>query len=149
MLFSIFRGHSVLACILLCRVAFVLAFFPTPFRENLVGRGGVSHETQTEEVFKNLALQYFPFLSDLTLPMINARDTIKQANAGVDKNQHDSALHFDGENFAGGQTRLSTLFTQVVDALVASDADTARMTLGQALHTIQDFYSHRYVSEMI
>jgi hypothetical protein len=125
------------------------AFFPTDFRENIVGNGGVSHIKQTERVWKELALHnYFPFIKPedgLTKPMETAMKIVTDANAGVDDNQHESALHFDGESFIDGQIRLSTLRKAVKDSLTAKDATNARKSLGAALHTLQDFYAHRFV----
>lgn len=127
-------------------VPHVSAFFPTDFRENIVGNGGVSHVKQTEDVFNDLALnKYFKFLKGLTPSMIEARKTITKANEAVDDNQHDSELHFDGENFVGGQQRLTKLKTDVITALGKNDATLARNSLGAALHTVQDFYAHRSV----
>jgi von Willebrand factor A domain-containing protein 7 len=123
----------------------VHAFFPTDWRENAVGNGGVSHMKQTEVVWKSVALtKYFPFLKgDFSLAMQAALKTVSDANAAVDDNQHDSELHFDGENFIGGQVRLTNQRGKVTQALAKRDATTARKELGAALHTLQDFYAHR------
>jgi hypothetical protein len=128
------------------------AFFPTKVREGLFGNGGVSHEQQTEDVFESLAKKYFPEFTNtliaqygkpLTKKMTAARDAISKANVEVDKDQNHSDKHFDGENFVGGQSRLLDLKGKVVAKLKANDVKGARENLGQALHTLQDFYSHR------
>jgi von Willebrand factor A domain-containing protein 7 len=126
-----------------------LAFFPVPWRERLVGNFGVDHQTQTNEVYELLAKQYFPDITSLSKNMKKARDTWAEANAEVDKDQHASAKHFDGENFAGGQARLTDLFGKTIAALQAEKAQDGRVLLGQALHTIQDFYSHRSVRPLV
>ncbi len=126
----------------------VHGFFPTTWKETLVGSGGVSHQQQTEQVFQTLATKYFPTIEKLTDTMIKARDTICKANAAVDDDQDHSALHFDGENFEGGQARLTTLKQQVLELLGKDQAVEARTALGGALHTVQDFYSHTNWVEM-
>jgi von Willebrand factor A domain-containing protein 7 len=144
------QAHYFLGWLLLFSQA--SAFFPTKVREGLVGNSGVSHEQQTEDVFELLAQKYFPEFTNaliaqygkpLTKKMIAARDDIAKANIEVDKDQNHSEKHFDGENFVGGQSRLLDLKGQVVSKLQGNDAAGARESLGQALHTLQDFYSHR------
>lgn len=119
----------------------VNAFFPTQWMEDWGGKGGVSHVTQTNQAFEQLAAVYFS-RAGLTDAMKRARDDISEANAEVDNDQTSSALHFDGENFEGGQNRLVNLKIEVVDALKANKPDAARKSLGGALHTLQDFYAH-------
>lgn len=120
-----------------------LAFFPWDYREYLFGNGGVSHETQTRDVYNTLLYRYFPEIEELSNNMKRARKTWMNANAEVDGDQHTSAKHFDGENFEGAQTLLATLSDGIVSSLQAKNAQDAREKLGQALHTVQDFYSHR------
>ncbi|KAA2261578.1 VWA domain-containing protein [Solihabitans fulvus] len=74
--------------------------------------------------------------------MTKAMNQIADANAEVDNDQTHSALHFDGENFAGGQSRVVGLFANVVADLKGENAAQARTDFGGALHTIQDFYAH-------
>jgi von Willebrand factor A domain-containing protein 7 len=134
------------------------AFMPWDWRENLVGKHGTSHEKMTRDAFKIMADKYWPTIPDLTVGMIQARDTIANANGNVDGDQKHSAKHFDGENFDGGQYVLTgnpvapqsvpldasdiNLFQQILDALDMGSAEDARTALGKALHTIQDFYAH-------
>lgn len=117
-------------------------FFPSDWREAAFGNFGVSHEEQTRRAFDQKAAEYFPSITHLTTNMIKARTTIAEANMAVDEDQDHSALHFDGENFEGGQTRLVQLKKECIAALQAGDADTARKSLGGALHSLQDFYAH-------
>jgi von Willebrand factor A domain-containing protein 7 len=151
----IFNSFTIMLGVPLWKILFsvlilvlqVHAFFPVDWRENLVGNGGISHVKQTETVWKSVALnKYFPFLKgDFSLAMQAAMKTVADANADVDDNQHDSELHFDGENFIGGQVRLTNQRVKVIQALSQKDATTARKELGAALHTLQDFYAHRQV----
>jgi hypothetical protein len=50
--------------------------------------------------------------------------------------------HFDGESFVAGKERLITLTADIKSRLAAGDGEGARRSLGHALHSIQDFYSH-------
>ena len=68
-----------------------------------------------------------------------ARDAIADADAAVDDDQHTANKHFDGESFAAGQGRLLILRQNVVASLNNNDANGARLNLGQALHTLQNF----------
>lgn len=120
-----------------------LAFFPSDYREFLFGNGGVSHATQTRNVYNPLLYRYFPEVEELSNNMKKARKTWMDANAEVDSGQHTSAKHFDGENFEGAQALLATLSDGTVSDLQAKNAQGAREQLGQALHTVQDFCSHR------
>jgi hypothetical protein len=80
--------------------------------------------------------------------MVNARDAISQANADVDDNQTQSALHCDGENLDEAQSRLQTFHAEVIAALNDNNAGGAREALGSALRTVQDFYAHSNWVEM-
>ncbi|KAK0719161.1 hypothetical protein B0H67DRAFT_442029, partial [Lasiosphaeris hirsuta] len=125
------------------------AFFPSEFREYVGGRGGTSHQGMTRDVINDIMIgpdTYFPGeATRLTTYMIAAREEITDANMQVDDDEaHDSAAHFDGENFPGGQARLSDSTAKIKAALSSSPLDVklARSELGSALHTLQDFYSH-------
>lgn len=72
----------------------------------------------------------------------DAPASIIAANAAVDDDQTHAAPHFDGESFPEGQARILTLRADVVADLNAGDVAGARTSLGSALHTVQDFYSH-------
>jgi hypothetical protein len=52
--------------------------------------------------------------------------------------------HFTNESFAASSARLKNLKSQIVANVKADppDGDEARKLLGQALHTLQDFYAH-------
>src|SRR2546428_6449814 len=50
--------------------------------------------------------------------------------------------HFDAESFSAGQLLILSDSQNIISALNNNNAGGARTALGQALHTIQDFYSH-------
>lgn len=91
---------------------------------------------------KSLADEFFG-ISTLTKSMKDAIDETVEANAAVDENQINGFWHFDGESFENGRNRLVQLKSQIISQLQAStDGSAARRSLGAALHTLQDFYSH-------
>jgi von Willebrand factor A domain-containing protein 7 len=105
------------------------------------GLGSNTHESITKASVEALDKEFFS-VSKLTRTMNDALDDIVTANENVDHDQFQSALHFDGENFAGGQARLIDLFNSTLADIRAKNARAARGHLGAALHTIQDFYAH-------
>lgn len=107
----------------------------------LVAFGSTSHMKMTEQAITQLDSEIFG-ITDLTKSMKKAIEQIAEANAAVDEDQFSSAKHFDGENFAGGQSFILSNRQQLIAAIQQDSAGTARHHLGQALHTIQDFYSH-------
>jgi hypothetical protein len=113
------------------------AFPPT----NAWALGGYSHESITQHVMTDLAAEFFKATRS-TRSMWDARKEVVEANAAVDDDQEHSALHFDGENFEGGQLRLQRLRSLTAQRLRADQPAKAREALGQALHTLQDFYTH-------
>lgn len=117
------------------------AFFPTTLR-TVGGLFGKSHTKITSDAIEDLDLEFFG-ITDLTKPMKKAIEEISDANAEVDDDAPKSAPHhFDGESLPEGQNRLVTLLQSVKTALNNDDVAGARSSLGQALHTLQDFYSH-------
>nr|OQO15811.1 hypothetical protein B0A51_16955 [Rachicladosporium sp. CCFEE 5018] len=116
-------------------------FIPT-VGYSVYGFLGTSHTSITKQAIEALDLQYFP-IKTLTNSMRRARDEIAAANAQVDEfDAHNAPSHFDGESFPAGQDRLSALRLETKLGLAAGDATRGRRALGQALHTLQDFYSH-------
>jgi hypothetical protein len=76
-----------------------------------------------------------------------AIEEVMKANQDTDlcaNCQFHSEFHFDGENFKGGSQRLVDLKNQILKDLSGSSPNgaKAREHLGQALHTLQDFYAH-------
>ena len=105
--------------------------------------GGMSHVEMTERAFEDRAAAYFPLISPITRKMIKARDEVADANADVDDNQEDAHWHCDGESFNTARDRITTLKGQAIQALQGlNNAALARHRIGEALHTIQDFYAH-------
>src|SRR6266566_3370436 len=120
--------------------ATVDAFFPTNGRTG----GGVlghSHERITTDALEALDGTLLGAAAP-TASMRAANETIVDGNIHVDDDQLHSALHFDGENFVEGQARLLGLKEIVIASVQQNDAQAAREELGQALHSIQDFYAH-------
>jgi hypothetical protein len=131
-------GIAALACGIVAGRA--EAFFPTNYR-TLGGLQGHSHEAITTEALEALDADFFE-AAQPTDSMRAANDAIVSGNVHVDDDQLHSALHFDGENFFAGQGRLVAIKTIVVASIQANDVQGARTELGQALHTLQDFYAH-------
>ncbi len=113
------------------------AFPPSPW----LALGYSSHASITDDVITRLDREFFA-VADTSRTMRKAIEEIVDANKAVDDDQFQSAKHFDGENFAGGQNRVVELRAQVIAGVQADDASSARIALGSALHGIQDFYSH-------
>jgi hypothetical protein len=122
----------------------VYAFAPKNFWHGIQVPGG-THQSITEAVITDFDHSQF---GSFTLGMEGAMAEIVEANAAVDLDQTKSELHFDGENFEGGQDRVLSLRVRCIAALTEGADTEARSLLGQALHTIQDFYSHSSWVEM-
>ncbi len=116
------------------------AFFPTNAR---TGQGieGHSHENITTDAMEALDRELLGVQAP-SAPMRATNEAIVEGNVHVDDDQTHSALHFDGENFVAGQGRILGLKEAVIASIQQDDAQGAREELGQALHSIQDFYAH-------
>ena len=107
-----------------------------------------THYAMTREAIEQLDRTYFNLLptQPLTQNMETAITDIASSNSNVDSPFGDqflkSASHFDGENFPGSMRRLRDYKAQVINLINVDDIKQARHFLGQALHTLQDFYSH-------
>src|SRR4029079_8800525 len=99
------------------------------------------HQSITTDAIKEIDAEFFG-ITKLTKPMKKAIEQIADADAEVDQDQVTSAKHFDGESLPEGQARVVALLSDLQTALASNNAAGARSKLGQALHTIQDFYSH-------
>jgi hypothetical protein len=95
----------------------------------------------TKQAMTELGAEFFG-TPHQTRAMRSAIAETSKANAEVDDDQTNGFKHFDGESFTPGKQRLVTLFDGVLLSLRAGDAQGGRRQLGQALHTLQDFYSH-------
>lgn len=103
---------------------------------------GVTHQDITEQALESLAREYFG-TSGQTKSMKLAVEDVWKANSQIDfAHEAESGRHFDGENFGRGRQFLMDLKYGVVSRLREEDGKTARILLGRALHTLQDFYSH-------
>ena len=113
-------------------------------------RSSKTHEAITKAGLVFVAQEFFGISRlNTTQEMRRANNEISRANARVDLPEilggdqfNKSASHFDGENFPGSMSRIVDYKFKVRDNLNANDVKQARFFLGQALHTIQDFYSH-------
>ena len=75
---------------------------------------------------------------------INAISDIQSANVEMDSFPLNGTadVHFDGEQFLQGYTRLIKLRQELITSLLKGDKlQHARNLAGKALHTLQDFYS--------
>jgi hypothetical protein len=117
------------------------AFCPTNGIKCAFGGVGQTHKDITVGSIKELDQEFFS-TSMLTKGMKKAIEEMANANGLVDKDQHTAAKHFDGETFAAGHDRLVSLLNGTISALQSENVGDARSQLGQALHTVQDFYSH-------
>ena len=127
-----------------------LAFMPDNKTANDLEAGGSStHESITFDVINKYDEKLFRLgTKPLTENMKDARDEIIKAVRGVDSlfgsEFLTSSAHFDGEDFAKSQKRLTDFKLKVKELMMAKNPNVkdAREYLGRALHTLQDFYSH-------
>lgn len=136
--------HGItLACFTLAAVAAVFSSSPaTAFAPGGYAffPGAKTHVEVTEDAL--LTIYGEIGVVKITKSMKEARKQMTDANREVDQDQVSSAKHVDGENLSGAQTRINDLLEQVVVKVKANDTSGARSSLGSALHTVQDFYSH-------
>lgn len=102
--------------------------------------GSKTHVEITEEALQTVYTS--AGLTTVTNSMKAARKEFTDADKGVDNDQYSSAKHFDGENFADGQARINNLLGKAVLEVQSGNFSGARTSVGQALHTVQDFYAH-------
>jgi hypothetical protein len=103
--------------------------------------GSNSHGAMTRTAVRQFLRDVYGITTP-TAAQEQAVTAIGLSNEAVDADQTSSAKHFDGENFAGAKdVMITNMDAGVFEAL--SDAPTsARVSVGAALHTIQDFYAH-------
>src|SRR5882724_10823193 len=152
----------VVALIITMLPLLVQGFMPTQSATEWThSEGSSTHESITFDAIEDYDKDIFGLRArskPLTQTMKDARQEIIDANASVDDRGGSqflqSAAHFDGEAFQQSQQRLIDFKLKVkelVDPPVPllpvfkpkPDFNKARRVLGQALHTLQDFYSHR------
>jgi hypothetical protein len=107
-----------------------------------LGLSGRTHEDITRDAVKGLYNEFFG-TTNQTTSMKQALTTIAQSGAQLDFGEvHASFQHFDAESFVSSQQWIQAQKTNVKLMLEANSVSAARQSLGYALHTLQDFYSH-------
>ena len=124
-------------------VAFVPTLFVpmSPILLYNVGKTSHSHDSITELSFMSIIADFFGNIT-ITPDTKTALSQIVSANSAVDDDQITAAKHFDSENFPEGQQLLLQLQAEIVKLATSGEYIGSRIFLGQALHAIQDFYSH-------
>ena len=115
----------------------IMAFAPGGFPEypNSKTHGEITEEA-LESVYASVGL------TTITNSMKAARKEFTDANKDVDLDPVAAFKHFDGERFIAGQARINRLLGIAVTKVKSGDFSAARTDIGQALHTVQDFYAH-------
>jgi hypothetical protein len=125
--------------------AFTVGCF-TKFGHCFPGPG--NHEDITRTALRTKALANISLLkfNGIQLGFAGAvlEDQIIAADVQIDSAEWStSKIHFDAESFVDAQLRLQNLHKQIVALVLAGgDGSDARKLLGEALHTVQDFYAH-------
>jgi hypothetical protein len=109
----------------------------------MLGFKGGPHKDITEDALKKSCRT----IGSATLCFTDdAIEEIVEANNGVDdvEGQTQPSWHFDSESFLDASTRLINLKQQIITDITVDPPEgwAARETLGEALHTVQDFYAH-------
>ncbi|KAM4566746.1 von Willebrand factor A domain-containing protein 7 isoform 1-T2 [Odontesthes bonariensis] len=76
---------------------------------------------------------------------------VVNSNAAMDflnSTKSDPVYHFDSEHVEGSISMLRQFWTQIVLSVRAKEYQSARYSLGQLFHSLQDFYSHSNWVEM-
>lgn len=129
------RQHLLRAA-LVATLAFGLAASPSSwaFKTDEQGHGGITRDA-LQGVSITLGGETLKFTDRAILET-------RSANFDVDYHQLAADFHFDDEALPAGSQRINALRTQVITAAIGADGRTARIALGGALHTIQDFFAH-------
>ena len=134
----------LLALLVLQPGSTVRAFKPN----NPVVAGDKTHSEMTRAAIEDI------LRNDLSRPQItpsmhSAIKEIAKSNAATDvKDAFFAEYHFDDENFAASQNLLTRQIRRIKASMTADNVENARRGLGEALHTMQDFYSHSNWVEM-
>lgn len=132
------KGGLVLVLLFLM-AAPAASFFPLDFLASVLASGR-SHEAMTRGAMESMDRELFD-VTEPTRSMRWAIIAVVLANALVDTDQV-TKKHFDGEDFSGGQGWITGRRAEIIASLREGNTWSARFALGQALHTLQDFYSH-------
>ncbi|MGA2221788.1 MAG: hypothetical protein ABSH21_08435 [Verrucomicrobiia bacterium] len=101
-----------------------------------------SHQSITEDAITEFLSDTFS-VAKPSQSMLDAMKEIVNANGRTDYlHISDEEYHFDAESFPKGQELLISEFQSIQASMLSNDVEGARTTLGRALHTLQDFYSH-------
>lgn len=106
-----------------------------------LGKTSISHDAITEMALRSILFEFYDIHKD-TPEITAARSDIVSANIHVDDDQKSPWKHFDNESFSEGQTWITAQKQTAVQLARQRRFADARWHLGQALHAIQDFYSH-------
>jgi von Willebrand factor A domain-containing protein 7 len=160
---TLLRVRQITTLLLVSALVFVTipiqiqAFMPTQTATDFThSSGSATHESITRDAIEDYDKDLFGLRQGnkpLTKNMTDAINAIIDSNASVDsgKQFYQAAPHFDGETFQVSQTRLVDYKLKVKDLVdppkglfgaAKPNVSRARFYLGQALHTLQDFYSH-------
>ncbi|KAL4647360.1 von Willebrand factor A domain-containing protein 7-like [Arapaima gigas] len=121
-----------------------------------------THQYMTEQALLNVTLdtlsahrlQHFPDTSEQTglgRGFWRAVGEVVRANANVDfwsSTRSDPEYHFDSERVEGATAKLREFWNQTLMSIRNKEYQGARKSLGQLLHSLQDFYSHSNWVEM-
>ena len=124
------------------RISVAVAILSLGALPTLAFKPGIHKEitkTVLQAISKTVGSQTYKFTD-------KAIDEVMKANADTDclSCQGHSEFHFDDEDFPGGSQRLINLKNAILQDLSGTtpNGKKAREHLGQALHTLQDFYAH-------
>jgi len=113
------------------------------FKPNLIARlEDDSHEDITREAIETVITS--DFRQQINFGVRRAIQEIGRGNSGTDLSLifFDAKYHFDGDSFRAAQNLLAIQIRRIKFGLKEGNLGGARLALGQALHTLQDFYAH-------
>jgi hypothetical protein len=124
-------GRSILLSLVLLLPTSLHAFKP-----NDTGHGGITRDA-LDEISVTINGETVKFTDA-------AKEEIKAANNGTDLSFDffTPRAHFDDENLEESSRRIIALKVLVIAQATFGDGKEARKYLGEALHTIQDFFAH-------
>ncbi|XP_018603910.2 von Willebrand factor A domain-containing protein 7 [Scleropages formosus] len=152
----------VLGCLLLALPA-GQAFLPNFWSRILtLSWDSHTHQYMTEQALLNITLdtlsalrpqdlQATPQQTVLGRGFWHAVGEVVRANANVDfwsTTRSDPEYHFDSERVEGATAKLREFWNQTLSSIRNKEYQGARKSLGQLLHSLQDFYSHSNWVEM-
>ena len=103
---------------------------------------------QTDRALSGLIWHYQHAVNTpLKVSIERAFEEIVNANSEMDSERAlyqslNASFHFDGEEFYSSNTEIANRLESAIDLVSRANYSTARMLIGEALNTLQDFYSH-------